>query len=447
MVASYRTSAANPLVADTTSRTEIIRIDQPNGFTNHKAGWLGFKPGDGSDLYIAVGDGGSANDPLNNAQNKNVLLGKMLRININGDDFADPQHQLFDSRHQPLRRRCRHPAARSSPTACATPFRNSFDRLTGDLWIADVGQSAREEIDMIGAGSAGGQNFGWRVREGDIATPGISDPPVTGLTGPLLAYDHSFGAAITGGFVVRQAGSPLYGRYIFADYISGRIFSIAADGSAHSMADATELTAMLDAGAAGALGNISSFGEGPNGEIYIVDFGGKVVQLVFSPVPEPATAALLAGAACCCWPLGGGSSCGKRSGDGRQHAVQPQRVQRLAQHVVDAGHLGVAVVVVQHRAGQHDQHDVRAALGAYALRQHRATDLGHGQVQDHAVRVVLGEGAHRVFGPARGEHLVAIEFQQRFQRLACVHLVVDDEHANLFTRPSRHRHSLSERLG
>ena len=156
-----------------------------------------------------------------------------------------------------------------------------------------MGQSQREEIDFIGVASPGGQNFGWRIREGDIATPGITDPPVPGLVGPTLAYNHTFGIAITGGYVVRQPSSPLYGMYVFADYGSSRIWAIdallLANGQFHSLSETTELTAVIDAGAGGAISNPASFGEGPNGELYIVDIGaGKVVQVV----PLPGVSAL-----------------------------------------------------------------------------------------------------------------------------------------------------------
>jgi glucose/arabinose dehydrogenase len=297
VIASYRTSSANPSLADAASRVEVMRIDQPDAFDNHKAGWLGFKPGDANHLFIATGDGGSGNDPANNAQNRGVLLGKMLRVDINRDDFAgDPNVNYGIPADNPFVGQV---GVRAEIFAYGlrNPFRNSFDRQTGDLWIGDVGQGAREELDRIAAASAGGQNFGWRVREGDIATPGIGDPPVAGLTDPLLAYDHSFGAAVTGGYVVRAIGSPLYGKYVFGDYISGRIWAIDADGTPKTLADAVELTAALDAGGAGPLGNIASFGEGADGALYIVDYAGKVVQVV----PEPATAALLlAGVALMC---------------------------------------------------------------------------------------------------------------------------------------------------
>lgn len=290
VIASYRTSATNAALADPASRVEVMRIAQPAGRDNHKAGWIGFKPGDANSLYIATGDGGSGYDPDNNAQNTSVLLGKILRIDINRNDFTDPNIHYGIPADNPFVGQA---GVRGEIFALGlrNPFRDSFDRLTGNLWIADVGQDAREELDFIAATSRGGQNFGWRIREGDIPTPGINDPPRDGLTSPLLAYDHSFGAAVIGGYVVRQAGSPLYGMYVFGDEISGRIWAIAADGNPHSLADAIELTAMLNAGGGGALGAVASFGEAADGGLYIVDLNGKVVLV--TAVPEPASALLL----------------------------------------------------------------------------------------------------------------------------------------------------------
>ena len=290
VVASYLRNASNASLTDTTSRVEIMRIDQPNGRTNHKAGWMGFKPGDNDNLFIAVGDGGSGNDPDNNAQNRNTLLGKMLRVNVRRDDFADPHINYGVPTDNPFVGQA---GTRGEIYALGlrNPWRNSFDRQTGAFLIADVGQGAREEINFIGGASLGGQNFGWRIREGDIATPGITDTPLAGLAEPMLVYDHSLGASITGGYVVRQAGSALFGRYVFGDFVSGNIWSVAADGSPKTMADVTDLTALLDAGAGGALGNIASFGEGAGGELYIVDYGGKVVVVV----SEPTTVALMLG--------------------------------------------------------------------------------------------------------------------------------------------------------
>ena len=139
---------------------------------------------------------------------------------------------------------------------------------------------------------------GARVREGDIPTPGISDPPLSNRADPILTYDLDGGQSITGGYVVREAGSPLFGQYVFGDFITGRIFAVAADGNPKTMADATELTHLLDAGQGGTLGHISSFGEGAAGELYIVDYGGKVVRVV--PEPHTALLMLLGGGALVC---------------------------------------------------------------------------------------------------------------------------------------------------
>ena len=293
IVASYR--ASSDLLADPASRVEVIRVDQPTGRSNHKAGWIGFKPGDANNLYIATGDGGSGNDPDNFAQNRNVLLGKMLRIDINRDDFAaDPLLNYAIPADNPF---VGVAGVRAEIYAYGlrNPFRNGFDSATGNLWIADVGQSAREEINFIAASSAGGQNFGWRVREGDIATPSVGGPLQPGMVDPVLVYNRSFGFSITGGHVVHSDRLPgLDGQYIFADYGSDRIWSRSADGSLLSMASTTNWTSVLNAGGAGTLGGIVGFGEGATGELFIVEIGGRVVQVV----PEPASVAMmLAGAA------------------------------------------------------------------------------------------------------------------------------------------------------
>jgi glucose/arabinose dehydrogenase len=293
IVASYR--ATSDLLADPASRVEVIRVDQPTGRSNHKAGWIGFKPGDANNLYIATGDGGSGNDPDNFAQNRNVLLGKMLRIDINRDDFAaDPLLNYGIPTDNPFVG-VAGTRAEIFALGLRNPFRNGFDSATGNLWIADVGQSAREEINFIAASSAGGQNFGWRVREGDIATPSVGGPLQPGMVDPVLVYNRSFGFSITGGHVVHSDRLPgLDGQYLFADYGSDRIWSRPADGSLLGMSGTTEWTSLLNAGGAGALGGIVGFGEGATGELFIVEIGGRVVQVV----PEPASVAMmLAGAA------------------------------------------------------------------------------------------------------------------------------------------------------
>ena len=299
VVASYRTSS-NPLLADPSSRVEVLRVDQPAGLSNHKAGWLGFKPGDTNHLYIATGDGGGGNDPFENGQNRNTLLGKVLRVDINHDDFADPALNYRVPTDNPFFGQA---GVRGEIFAYGlrNPWRNSFDRLSGELWLGDVGQGAREEVDRIAATSAGGQNFGWRVREGGIATPGVGGPLEPGMVDPWLDYGRSFGAAVTGGYVVREAGSPLYGQFVFGDFISGRIWAVGTAGSSQTLAAATELTAVLDAGGGGVLGNIASFGEGARGQLFIVDYGGKVVQVTVVPEAPSAWLLLAGGAVLTAW--------------------------------------------------------------------------------------------------------------------------------------------------
>ena len=289
VIASYRADAGG-LSADPSSRVEVMRIDQPNGLSNHKAGWIGFKPGDANHLYIGTGDGGGANDPSNNAQNTSVLLGKMLRININGDDFASPTINYAIPTDNPF---VGVAGVRGEifATGLRNPWRSSFDSLTGAMWIADVGQSAREELNFLSASSTGGQNFGWRVREGEIATPTVGGPLQPGMVDPMLTYGRSFGGSITGGYVVRDLNSELYGQYVFGDFLSGRIWAINGNGSFQTLAGAADLTAVFDAGSGGALSNIASFGQGASGELFIVDYAGKVVQVV----PEPASALLMLG--------------------------------------------------------------------------------------------------------------------------------------------------------
>ena len=288
VIASHRVNEAGTGVV-AGSRVEVMRFDQPDALSNHKAGWIAFKPGDSNHLYIATGDGGGGNDPLNSGQDLGVPLGKMLRIDINADSFpGDPNRNYGIPSDNPF-------AAVAGAQAeifaygLRNPWRNGFDRANGNLWIADVGQGSREEVNFISASSAGGQNFGWRVREGDIATPGVGGELEVGMVNPVLTYDRNAGVSITGGYVVRDVNSPLFGQYVFGDFVYGNIWAISGDGSAQSFGNALDLTAELDAGAAGPLGNIASFGEGFNGELLIVDYGGKVVQVV----PEPGTAAML----------------------------------------------------------------------------------------------------------------------------------------------------------
>ena len=197
--------------ADVASPAVVRRfftVDQP--FANHNGGMLAFGP-DGY-LYVGLGDGGAAGDPQNNAQNPNVKLGKILRIDVDAYP-APPPGNAADGDPDVLHRGLRN------------PWRFAFDRATGDLFIGDVGQNRFEEIDVAQAGS-GGLNFGWRVMEASQCYQPPDACDRSGLVLPVVEYDHDAGCSVTGGYVYRGAALPgLVGRYLYADYCSNRVFS------------------------------------------------------------------------------------------------------------------------------------------------------------------------------------------------------------------------------
>lgn len=267
--------SADPDIGDPGSYVQLLTYDQP--FSNHNGGWIAFGP-DGY-LYISSGDGGSFNDPGNRAQTiTDMLLGKMLRIDVDGDDFPDD-----DQRNYAI--------PPSNPFVDAVgddeiwayglrnPWRASFDRQTGDLWIGDVGQDVIEEIDFQPAGSPGGENYGWRCMEGTRCT-GLGgctcgDPT---LTMPIYEYPHDPECSVTGGYVYRGATTPhLRGTYFFADYCSARIWSFRYDGA--NLSEFAERTSELDP-ADTDINAVVSFGEDANGEVYICDLGGEIFRLV-----------------------------------------------------------------------------------------------------------------------------------------------------------------------
>ena len=285
--------------ADPSTRRTVLEYDDRR-FNNHNAGWIGFNPLNGTTgansghLYVPTGDGGDANDPDNNAQNLGVYTGKLLRIDVgNGLSAANPTYAI--------------PAGNMTGAGVRpevysyglrNPFRASFDRQTGDLYIGDVGQGSREEIDFIAHGSAGGQNFGWRLREGTIQNPtaGVGGPRPPDNVEPIHDYQRSLGFSVTGGHVYRGTwrdddGDPLDGHYFFADYGSGRIFSLRYTGS--FVPTATDRT--TEFGLAPGDVNPSSFAEDGFGNLYLIDYNGTVYRLI--PVPEPATSGLFAAAA------------------------------------------------------------------------------------------------------------------------------------------------------
>ena len=278
---SYQRSTTNPDLAQAASGNTILLIDKDNGALNHNGGWLGFGP-DGM-LYAGVGDEGLGGDPNNNAQNLNVLWGKMLRLDVGGDDFAaDPNRDYAIPDDNPF------VGSGGADEIWAfglrNPWRNSFDRTTGDLYIGDVGQGQREEIDFQPASSAGGVNYGWKVREGDIvfdgSVPGNPPPDSPALVDPLVAYPHDAtgGFAVVGGYVYRGESGGMQGRYLYADYVSEQLWSFRTVGN--TAVDVTNHTAQLVSDG-GTIADITSFAEDGRGNLYVVSLSGTVSRLTF----------------------------------------------------------------------------------------------------------------------------------------------------------------------
>jgi glucose/arabinose dehydrogenase len=274
----YRTFAANRDQADPATADLLLSIPHA-AFSNHNGGWIGFGP-DGF-LYVATGDGGGGGDPLNNGQNRNSLLGKMLRIDIAGDAFpADPNRDYAIPAGNPFA------ASGGAPEVWAfglrNPFRNSFDPATGNLWIGDVGQGAREEIDLMRA-TDGGANFGWNILEG---TANFAGTPQAGLTAPVAEYSHGAGPregnSVTGGYVYRGPVEGLRGQYFFADFVRGNLWSFPLSrislGSTLASSQFTLRNADFTPNQ-GTIGNVSSFGVDQAGNLYIVDYDGEIFRI------------------------------------------------------------------------------------------------------------------------------------------------------------------------
>ena len=245
------------------SSGKTIMVIEHSSAPNHNGGGMAFGP-DGL-LYIGVGDGGGEGDPHNNALRKSTLLGKVLRINVNGTGSGPYKRYSIPSRN---------PFAGSKPGlgeiwayGLRNPWRISFDRVAGRLYIGDVGQDRYEEIDREVKGYHGGRNYGWNAMEGKRCYR-ASKCPLSGDTLPVAVYSHSSGnCAITGGYVYRGSAFPaLYGQYVFADFCSGRIWTMVATGSTISQRADTGL-------------NITSFGEDQDGELYLVSKDGGLYQV------------------------------------------------------------------------------------------------------------------------------------------------------------------------
>jgi uncharacterized repeat protein (TIGR01451 family) len=260
VIARYSVSESNPDMADSTSAFEILTIAQPYG--NHNGGQVLFGP-DGY-LYVGMGDGGSGGDPQENAQDPTNLLGAMLRLDVDGGSpYVIPSDNPYVAAE-----------GRDEIWAIGlrNPWRFSFDRQTGDLFIGDVGQNAWEEISFQAAGAPGGVNFGWDCKEGTHPYEFDQACSAADLTDPIAEYGHDVGRSVTGGFVYRGSLYPdLQGRYFYADYVNGKVWSLYKTESGPDGWSTPTLE--LDAGF-----NISSFGEDENGELYVCDWSGGTIR-------------------------------------------------------------------------------------------------------------------------------------------------------------------------
>ena len=262
VLASYQANPAGTLVSARSGR--ILLVIEHSAQTNHNGGALAFGPDDGY-LYIGTGDGGGSGDPANNAQNKNSLLGKILRIDV--DRTGDGP---FDRYKAPST----NPFFGSIPGkgeiwdyGLRNPWRISFDRDSGRLFIADVGQNRYEEVNRENRFASGGRNYGWDRMEGKHC---FSNCPLAGDTLPILEYSHAGGnCSITGGFVYRGTQNPsLLGKYVYTDFCSGRFWAVPWDGVTPTLRKHAN-TSLL----------ITSFGEAENGELYVVTIGGRLLQV------------------------------------------------------------------------------------------------------------------------------------------------------------------------
>ena len=260
-ISRFKVSPSNAQMADPGS--ELILLTQAQPFPNHKGGSLNFGP-DGF-LYIGLGDGGSAGDPGNRAQNPKERLGKILRIDVNeGNPYAIPATNPFYNSTSTL--------GEIWALGMRNPWRFSFDRLTGDLWIADVGQDKVEEINFQPATSKGGENYGWRCYEGNLAFNNAGCNPQSSHTFPIYTYLHGDECSVTGGYVYRGIKSSVYyGRYFFSDYCSDRIWTLHKVGANWVKEDFGQFP-----------GNgFTTFGEDAQGLLYIAGASsGKIFKVL-----------------------------------------------------------------------------------------------------------------------------------------------------------------------
>ena len=264
VIARFRRSG-DPNFADPSSETVLVSIDDP--FPNHNGGVLAFGP-DGY-LYAGMGDGGSGGDPLGSGQNTGSLLGKILRLDVDGGEpYAIPRDNPFAP-------------SGGRPEVWAyglrNPWRMSFDPSTGDLYIGDVGQGTWEEVDLLPAGAPGGANFGWNYREGAHAFAG-SAPAATRFIDPISEYNHSEGGcSITGGYVYRGRMPEWNGIYLYGDFCTGKLWGLLRRQGANLGAPwETDLLYETES-------SITTFGQDTEGEVYLADRSGAVYRLEALP--------------------------------------------------------------------------------------------------------------------------------------------------------------------
>jgi glucose/arabinose dehydrogenase len=268
----FTRSSTNPDQADPSSRVTLLSI--PKSYTNHNGGTLAFGP-DGY-LYWSTGDGGSSGDPDNNAQNLNSLLGKILRLDVSAPaTYSIPATNPFYNDPSPSIRK------EIWAYGLRNPWRFSFDRLTDDIYIGDVGQGRREEIDFQSASSGGGENYGWRIMEGSLCYNPATGCDQNGKILPVAEYDHTMGCSVTGGYVYRGTQFPqINGYYFYGDFCSGLVFALQKDSQGRWTSISVGDTPY----------SISSFGEDEQGELYMADYSaGKIYQITSGNIPAKAT--------------------------------------------------------------------------------------------------------------------------------------------------------------
>jgi glucose/arabinose dehydrogenase len=254
-ISRFRVMPGDPDRADSTSEERLLSIEQP--YPNHNGGSVVFGPDNA--LYLGLGDGGAGGDPQENAENPGTLLGKILRINV------DPASAYTIPPDNPFANGGGRPEIWA--LGLRNPWRFSFDRLTGDMWVADVGQNQWEEVNFLPAGARGGANFGWDFLEG---THSYENVPPSGLIPPIFEYDHSLGCSVIGGYVYRGKLLPEFsGIYLIGDYCTGNIWGLMRTGQ-----DSWQAKLLFQV-----KGNLTSFGEDESGEVYLVTMSGEILKL------------------------------------------------------------------------------------------------------------------------------------------------------------------------